>query len=342
MSRSRARGDNTFYGRQYITKEDNYENIKYIADASSRIKVIEYIKLVIMVIAVASFLYLAFEVAAHRKTLESIETQSKNALLYLMTVLNQTSDFTRDITTEYSRARLNHRRTIGTITQEEYDQYLLEMNDGLESYNDSPFEEMDHTTESSATHFMHIILRALHLEDEEAMVARFQLFLDGFDSGMQMLKDANRTNLVQNTSQIAKRINDVIYSQKAREISIQGADVLKGLMDDKEGTLNILQDKEKKFEAILNRLNQLTKTPLVADILNNQDNTLRIVNDMADDVQRGLKGLIDYFESNQGHDLIDNADSLVGSLSKYRTIEKVTSLLEMVVAMGTNVIGKDR
>ncbi len=335
------RGRGGFDGRRLISKQQHYENVAAIRKYLFRLLVIGGFVFFIFIAAVGALLYFSFELAAHRSTLESIENKMEEALAFLMQVLNSTSQVTKDITTAYSRAKMAHRRSVGSISDDEYNQYLQTNGMNTPVLSDNPFAGVDHDNETYVTHFMHIIMRSIPLEDEEAMVIRFRNVFNGIDAFMYMLGEANRTRMVQNASLIENKINDIIYAPKTHKLAIQGANFASDAMTHSQVIIDKYMDTEHGIRKVLSRLNALSKTELVQLLMENRRNVLTGVGHLGEETYEVLKALISFFKSDQGHSVVDNAEDIVQALNKFHTAKRATQVLHMILDFGSRTLNID-
>lgn len=330
-----------FDGRRIITQQQHYKNVQQIKTYLFRLFIIGGFLFLIMVGAVAALLYFSFEVAAHGKSLENLVKQGNQLLLFAIDVLNSTSEVTKDITSVYSRAKMAHRRSVGAITEEEYEQYLSSNGVSAPVPPEDPFANDNHDNETYATHFMHILLRSLPLEDEDKMIVRFRNFFDGVDSFMYMLGEANRTGLVPNTTLIEKKINQVLYSDASHRLAIQGANLATQAMSNSQAIVQKAMDTNHSIAHVLGRLDQLSKTKMVSMLLDNQHDVLTGVGNLGGEAYETLHAVMDFVKSEEGEKLIGNAEDIVDALNKFHTTKRATQVLHMLLDFGSRTLNID-
>lgn len=335
------RGREGYDGRRMITQQENFMDIRKIRDYLFRLLIIGCFLFLIFVGAVAALLYFSFEVAAHRRTLENIEEQTEQALIFLMDVLNSTSEVTRDITSVYSRARMAHRRNVGKITQEEYDVYLSNNGINTPASSNDPFSNENHDNETYATHFMHILLRSLPLEDEDKMVVRFRNFFDGVDSLMHMFEEANRTGLISNTTLIENQINRMLYSSQAHHLAIQGADFTSRAMTNSDAIVQGFLNTNHSIMRVLGRLDELSRTKLVSVLLENKHDVLNGIGHLGKESYEALHETMNFVKSDEGKKLLGDAEDIVDALNRFHTAKRATQVLQFLLAFGSRTLNID-
>ncbi|MHA1681301.1 MAG: hypothetical protein ACTSUE_09850 [Promethearchaeota archaeon] len=341
MYRGPSRGREGFDGRRIITEQEHYANVRQIRQYLFRLFIIGAFLFLIFVGAVAALMYFSFEVAAHRRTLENIEEQTEQALIFLMEVLNSTNEVTKDITSVYSRAKMAHRRNVGTISEEEYAQYLSNNGVNAPSSANELFANENHDNETYATHFMHILLRSLPLEDEDEMTVRFRNFFDGVDSLMFMLGEANRTGLVPNTTMIEKKINEVLYSDRSHHLAIQGANLASQAMGNSHMIIQKALDTNHSIAHVLARLDQLSQSKLVTILLENKHDVLSGVGYLGGEAYEALHTGMKFVKSDEGDKLIGDAEEIVEALNKFHTAKRATQVLQLLLDFGSRTLNID-
>jgi hypothetical protein len=339
--RKPARGREGFDGRRIITEQEHYRDVRQIKKYLFRLQIIGAFLFFIFVGAVAALLYGSFEVAAHRTVLENIEEQTEQALIYLMQVLNSTSEMTRDVMSQYSRAKMAHRRSVGTITEDEYAAYLSNNGVSAPIPTDDPFANDNHDNETYATHFMHILLRSLPLEDEDKMIVRFRNFFDGVDSLMYMLGEANRTGLVPNTTMIEGKINEVLYSDQAHHLAVQGANVASQALGNSQEIVQSLLNTNHSIARVLSRLDDLSRTKLVSILLENKHDVLSGVGHLGGEAYEALHTTMKYVRSDQGSKVIGDAEEIVDALNRFHTAKRATQVLQFLLDFGSRTLNID-
>ncbi len=339
--RDPVRGREGFDGRRVITQQENFRDMQQIRSYLFRLVVIAIFMFVIFIGAAAAMLYFAFGMYVHIQPLEDIEKQTEQALIFLMEILNSTNEVTKDMTTAYSRAKIAHRRSAGSITEQEYQQYLSDSGINEPVVASDPFSTTNHINESYTTHLMHILLRSLPLEDEDKMTARFKNFFDGFDSLMHMLSVANDTHLVQNISATEKRINDILYSGKSEKLFVQSAELASTAMEHSQIIVDKAIAANRSVTKLLGRLDQLSRTELVKAFLNNEHNVLQGAEEFMGELYETLHDLVHFFRSDQGHTLIGDTEDIVGALNKFHTAKRATQLLHLLLDFGSRTLNID-
>ena len=332
------RGREGYDGRRMITQQENYRDLQKIRQYLFRLFIIGAFLFLIFVGAVAALLYFSFEVAAHRKTLESIEEQTEQALIFLMDVLNSTSEVTKDITLTYSRAKMAHRRSVGSITQEEYEAYLS--NNGINTHSSSndPFANENHDNETYATHFMHILLRSLPLEDEDKMIVRFRNFFDGVDSLMYMFGEANRTGLVPNTTMIENQINRILYSRQAHRLALQGSEFASRAMTHSDELVQGFLAANHSIARVLGRLDELSRTKLASVLLENKHDVLSGIGHLGEESYEALHETIKFVKSEEGRKLFGDAEDIMDALNKFHTAKRASQVLQFLLTVGSRTL----
>jgi hypothetical protein len=339
------RGMEGYDGRRKVTQQENFRDIQSIKQYLFRLLVIGGFLFLIFVGAVAALLYFSFEVAAHRSTLEDIEKQTEQALLFLMEVLNSTNEVTRDITDSYVRAKMAHQRNVGRITEEDYQAYLSDNGDvtstPTSTSTDDPFIDQDHESESYTAHFMHILLQALPLQDEDEMTSRFKNFFDGFDSFMCMLGEANRTGLVSNTTLMESRINRALYSNEAQHLATQGADLASRAMTHSDELVRGFLATNHSIAHVLGRLDELSRTKLADVLLENKHDVLKGIGHLGEESYDALHETMKFVKSEEGKKLMGDAEDIVDALNRFHTAKKATQVLQFLLTFGSRTLNID-
>lgn len=320
-----------------ISTQDHYKNVKGIYNSLWCLSIAIYSITITSLIVLGLFVYFSVAFGSQKPILVKIEKQANKVLTLLTTVLNNTNGLVQDINVEYSRAKMAHKKSIGAITDEEYNQFLEDngMNQSVDHENATHGARQE--KKSYIAHFMNILLKTIPLDNEEEMVFKFKNFFTGIDSLMNIITVANQTRFIQNTTLIEKKINDALYSSRLNQMTDQGADIVLNLMTTHHEVASLVSQLHTVSSEIVNKINKISNSPLFDEMLRDKEKIISKITGLTDMLENILSTINVFVHSEEGTEDAHHIKEMLKDIDEFHVIQSISEILNMLVHLSGRI-----
>jgi hypothetical protein len=292
---------------------------------------------VIFALLLAAAVTLTGVIVAHRSTLSDIEKKADQILEAVRIFINETYTVTKDFDSNYQRAKDIHLAKLKSMGQDSY----LSSNEGGMDDNVDTLEDFGNVqNETYVAHFMNILLHVLPLHDDKAMIEKITNTLDGWDSLMGLIQQANRTGIVANTSVLEYHVNQVLENEKTKEVVSKGADLVEDVIDQRRQIVAEYFLAKQQAGNTLTKADALLHTPLVTSVMNKQA-VLEGLAHLGVNVNEAMDDMFAFGKTKKAKDIADDIVNTIGAARHFHLLRYLSESLKLASDLGSRTAGID-
>ena len=313
-----------------------YDNVDDIHRWVYRIWVTLVIIGMIFALLLAAAVTLTGVIVAHRSVLSELEKKAGQILEAFRIFINETYSVTKDLDSNYQRAKEIHIAKMKSMGQ---DSSFLSSNEdggGLDTSDDLHNIQ----NETYVSHFMNILLHVLPLHDDEAMVEKITNTMNGWDSLMGLIQQANRTGIVGNTSILEYHVNQVLGNEKTKEVASKGADLVEDVINRRTQIVAEYFLAKRQAGNTLSKADALLQTPLVTSIMNKQA-VLEGLAHLGVNVNEAMDDLFAFGQTQKAKDIADDIVNTIGAARHFHLLRYLSESLKLASDLGSRTAGID-
>jgi hypothetical protein len=301
---------------------------------------------IIFAIMLAAVVVLTGVIVSHYSTLSDIEKKGDQILDAVRIFINETYTVTKDLDSNYQRAKEIRIARLKSMGQ---DPSIISTGDGTDGTDGTgnffnggkPVDELhDIQDETYVAHFMNILLHVLPLHDDAAMVEKITNTMEGWDSLMGLIKQANVSGIVANTSLLEHHVNGVLGNHKTKEVMEKSADLVEDVIDNRQKIVREYFVAKHQAENTLNKADALLQTPLVTDVMTKHA-VLNGLGHLGTNLNDAMDQLLAFGHSDMAKEVSDDLINILGSAKHFHAIKYASQVLKLAADVGSRSAGID-
>lgn len=315
-----------------------YEDINTIRLWVYRIWLTLVIIAVIFALLLAAAVALTGVIVAHRSTLSDIEKKADQILEAVRIFINETYTVTKDLDSNYRRAKEIHIAKLKSMGQESF---ISTNGEEEEEGIYDTLEGLDNVqNETYVSHFMNILLHVLPLHDDKEMIEKITNTLQGWDSLMGLIQQANLTGIVANTSILEYHVNQVLSNEKTKEVASKGADFVEDVIDQRRQIVAEYFLAKRQAENTLTKADNLLQTPLITSVMNKQA-VIEGLGHLGINLNEAMDDLFAFGKTQKAKDIADDIVNTIGAARHFHLLRYLSEALKLASELGSRTAGID-